>query len=293
MEETASLNSYWLKEIESVKHLATDMSAAKLALHSHFDEIAQATLLAQERLINSPWVNLEKNIFHDIREFQIALGSFDNFTDSYNSLIQSFKIQERHLVDFPPFVSGLPPIEVLTGADLLDSLSRSSDTEQYVEEADALELEIREDIETSLEELLEYINPEIRRLWKGAKQALVSSNPDKNRHVVVSLREMITHILHAIAPDSEVSKWTSNPSHFHNDRPTREVRLLYICRDINHGPFEQFMNKDVDAHVKFIRLFQRGTHEVVINFTEQQLKTLLIRAESLARFLLITWKNGH
>ena len=126
---------------------------------------------------------------------------------------------------------------------------------------------------------------------RGAKEAMASTNPDKKRHVVVSLREMLTYILHGIAPDNEVSKWTSKPVHFHEGRPTREARLLYVCRDINHGPFEQFVSKDVEAHIKFFHLFQRGTHELDINFTEQQLRTLVVRTEALARFLLITWKN--
>ncbi|HHT9115780.1 MAG: hypothetical protein HY607_10535 [Planctomycetes bacterium] len=289
-EEATSINRFWQTEIESAKHLASGVEAAKLALHSHFDDMAQASLLAQERLLNSPWRNLERSILSKTNELSSALNSFNIFTESYNSLIQSFNTKEFNIIDFPPFVSGLPPIEILTSSDLLDTISRD-ETEEYVEESDALEAKIREDIEISLEELLGNINPKIRRLWQGAKAALSSTNPDKKRHVVVSLREMLTYILHSIAPDSEISKWTSKPSHFHEGRPPREARLLYICRDINHGPFEQFVNRDVDAHVKFIHLFQRGTHELNINFTEQQLRTLVVRTESLVRFLLITWKN--
>jgi hypothetical protein len=290
VEEAASINRYWETKIESARHLAWGMDAAKLALHSHFDDIAQASLLAQERLLNSPWENLERSIFNKTHDLSSVLDSFNTFTQSYESLIRSFNNETFSIVDFPPFVSGLPPIEILTSSDLLDSISRD-ETDDYVEEADALEIEIREDIESSLEELLSYMNPEINRLWQGAKEAMASTNPDKKRHVVVSLREMLTHILHGVAPDSEVSKWSSKPVHFHEGRPTREARLLYVCRDINHGPFEQFVSKDVEAHIKFIRLFQRGTHELDINFTEQQLRTLIVRTEALARFLLITWKN--
>jgi hypothetical protein len=290
VEEAASINRYWETEIESARHLAWGMDAAKLALHSHFDDIAQASLLAQERLLNSPWENLERSIFNKTHDLSSVLDSFITFTQGYESLIRSFNNKTFSIVDFPPFVSGLPPIEILTSSDLLDSISRD-ETDDYVEEADALEIEIREDIESSLEELLGYMNPEINQLWQGAKEAMASTNPDKKRHVVVSLREMLTHILRGVAPDSEVSKWSSKPVHFHEGRPTREARLLYVCRDINHGPFEQFVSKDVEAHIKFIRLFQRGTHELDINFTEQQLRTLIVRTEALARFLLITSKN--
>lgn len=246
--------------------------------------------MAQGRLLSSHWKDLEKSVFHKTGELTGAIESFNSLTANYNSLIHSFSAKEFDIVDFPPFVSGLPPIEILTSSDLLDTISRD-ETEESVEQADALEDEIREEIESSLEELLSHLNPEIGRLWLGAKEALASSNPDKKRHIVVSLREMLTHILHSIAPDTEVFRWSSNPSHYHEGRPTREARLLFVCRDINHGPFEQFVKKDVESHIKFIRLFQRGTHEININFTEQQVRALIVRAEALARFLLITWKN--
>lgn len=289
-EEAASINSHWKAEIESIKQLSSSVEASSLALNLHYDGIAQASLLAQECLLNSHWNDLEKSVFHKTGELSGALESFNILTENFNSLVHSFSAKEFDVIDFPPFVSGLPPVEILTSSDLINTISRD-ETEEYVEDADTLESEIREDIESSLEELLVYVNPEIKRLWLGAKESLSSTNPDKKRHVVVSLREMLTHILHGIAPDNEVSKWISKPSHYHEGRPTREARLLYVCRDINHGPFKQFVNKDVDSHIKFIRLFQRGTHEIDISFTDQQLKTLIVRSEALARFLLITRKN--
>lgn len=289
-DEVASINRHWLAEIESVKHLCSGAEAAKLALDSHFDSIAQVSLLAQERLLNASWIDLERSAIYKTNELKCALESFSNLTENYNSLVQSFSERECDITDFPPFVSGLPPIEILTSSDLLDTISKD-ETEDYVEEADDLEFEIREDIESSLEELLNYFNPEIRRLWLGAKEAFSSTNPDRKRHIVVSLREMLTHILQGIAPDNDISKWSTEPSHYHEGRPTREARILYVCRDINHGPFAKFVNKDVESHIKFIRLFQRGTHEININYTDQQLKTLIVRAEALARFLLVTGKN--
>lgn len=291
IERTRDLNRHWQNIVASCKGISNELNTGRLALQSHFDEIAQISLLAQGRLMRTPWVNLKNNVFSKIKEFPLAVDSFNEFTGSYKSLLQSFNKKENQIVTFPPFVSGLPPIEVLAGADLLDTLARTEKgTDQRIEKADDLETEVRKNIETSLEELLEYVNPKIKRLWQGAKQAFISDNPDKSRHVVISLREMLTQVLHAIAPDSEVRKWSSNPSHLHEGRPTRQARLLYVCRDINHDPFEQFMDRDVKSHLKFIELFQKGTHGLNINFTEQQLKTLLIRTESLVRFLLLTWE---
>lgn len=290
-EEAISINRSWKAEIDSIERLSSSVGeASKLAIGLHYEEIARASLLAQERLLNLQWNNLEKSVFHKTGELTGAIESFKSLTENYSSFVCSFSTNQFNIIDFPPFVSAIPPTEILLSSDLVDTISRT-ETEEYIEEADDLEDKIREDIESSLVELLAYVNPEINRLWLGAKKALSSTNPDKKRHVVVSLREMITHILHTIAPDADVIKWTTDPSHYDKGRPTREARLLFICRDINHGPFKEFVNKDVESHIKFIRLFQRGTHEINIDFTDQQIGTLIVRSEALARFLLITWKN--
>lgn len=290
IDEISPINHYWEREIKSISHFAPGINSAEIVLQSHFDNMARTSLLAQELLLKAPWEKLERSTFNELHDLSGVLDSFNTLTQSYDSLIQSFKNEKLNVVAFPPFVSGLPPIEVLTSSDLIFSISRD-ETEDGVEE-DERKVEIREDIENSFEELLSDMNPKIIRPWQGAKKAIASKNPDKTRHVVVSLREMLTHILHSIAPDSEVSKWTSNPDYFSKGRPTRKARLLYACRDINHGPFEQFVSKDIDSHIMFLDLFQRGTHDLDTNFTDQQLKALIIKAEALGRLLLITSKNN-
>jgi hypothetical protein len=104
----------------------------------------------------------------------------------------------------------------------------------------------------------------------------------------VSLRELVTHVLDAIAPSKEIQTWTRDPSHFHDERPTREARVLFVCRGVNHGPFSKFVSADVRATIEFIGLFQRGTHELAVSFSEVQLRALVTRAEALLRFLLLT-----
>ena len=61
---------------------------------------------------------------------------------------------------------------------------------------------------------------------------------------------------------------------------------MYICRDINIGPFQKFVQKDVAATIEFINLFQEGTHKVTSSFTEQQLLALKAKTESTLTFLM-------
>ena len=181
---------------------------------------------------------------------------------------------------------------MLVGSSLLEIIS-NNESERYDREINTFEYEIRQDTEKSLNDLFHRFNPKLKPLLHGAREAIYSTNPDKERHILVSLREMITHILHGISPDKEVKKWTSAPEHYHNNRPTRKARILYVCRNINFGPFEDFMHYDVESTIKFIELLNNGTHRVEPSLTEEQLESLIVRAESMAEFLLTTWKNTN
>jgi len=290
LEEASSANYHWLNAIDSAKQIDSVTASAKIVLDAHFNSMALASLLAQECLIKTSWNDLGKSAIYKSNNMLRAIESFNCLTTYYKNLVQSFNEKEFKITNYPPFISGLPPIEILMGSKLLDAIS-ADDTEKHVEESETIEFEIGKNIESSLEDLLNQFNPNIRNLWLGAKEAFSSNNPDRKRHIIVSLREMITHILHTIAPDTDIYKWTKDSNHYKEGKPTREARILYICRNINHDPFTKFLSKDIESHIEFIRLFQRGTHEINVSLTEIQLKTLIIRAEALARFLLVIKKG--
>ena len=187
--------------------------------------------------------------------------------------MQSFQTHEHFMASFLPH-------EILTSVDVLASLSHTpavSDTD----------LELEDEHDGTLEGLLAALNPALLSVLDGAKDALRSDNPDRGRHVAVSLRELITHVLDMLAPPAAVQGWTSEPSHFYDGRPTREARVLFACRTVNHDHFSRFVSADVRATVEFISLFHRGTHELSAAFTEAQLRALVARTESLLRFLLL------
>lgn len=193
----------------------------------------------------------------------------------------------------PPIVSSGPPVEVFTNAGILEALFRPIKQEQSADFEIEASRAIENEIEASLDDLLSALNSDFHRLLQGAKDALRSGNPDRARHITSSLRELFTHVLHTIAPDLEVMEWSSDPTHFHDGRPTRSARVLYVCRRINHGPFTQFMSADVKASLDLINMFQRGTHEIASGFTEGQLRLLVVRTESLLRFLLLTHRASE
>lgn len=140
-------------------------------------------------------------------------------------------------------------------------------------------------IET-LEYRLANIDPDLPNMLLGARAALKTPNPDRARHVIVSLRELVTHVLHRLAPDESLRTWTNDASLFENGRPTREARLLYIHREIRSG----ILSKPIDFHVKggiaLIRILNRETHVASSRLTDKELLVLFSATESLLHFIL-------
>jgi hypothetical protein len=281
---STALGPHWEGSIAAYQRFSEQASAAELALKAHYTSVAESALLAQERLLSVPWDSLGSATTMHAREFAAIGDRFTTLVDTYGSLIRSFDEREHFMAAFPPIVSAGPPVEILTSARVLDFLSRPLPAEGYPKVD--FESELEDEIEASVDELLAALNPELQIMWLGAKAALRSVNPDRSRHVAFSLRELVTHVLHALAPNDEIKSWTSDPSHFHEGRPTREARVLFVCRGINHGSFTKFIRADVRASIEFIALFQRG-HELAVSFSEEQLRTLLTRTESFLRFLLL------
>jgi len=137
--------------------------------------------------------------------------------------------------------------------------------------------------------LLRQSHPDLARMIKGARQALVETNIDRIRHVLVSLREGLTHLIHRYSPDRDVIKWVKDNSKsdelLHNGRPTRKARLLFICRKINYEPLEKFCEKDVQATLELINVFQR-VHESIPCLTNAQLRAIIAKTESVITFIL-------
>jgi hypothetical protein len=170
----------------------------------------------------------------------------------------------------------MPTVEYLNGSVLTRSVT-ADEVDDFEVEAETAE---------SLDYFLAQLDPNLVTVLHGARQALTSTNPDRIRHFSASFRELLTHVLHMLAPDEEIRTWSTSPQDFAKGRPTRKARLRYICRDINHEPFEEFVNKDIEAVLEFFQLFHRGTHTIAARFTNRQLKALHVRVESAMRFLI-------
>jgi hypothetical protein len=92
--------------------------------------------------------------------------------------------------------------------------------------------------------------------------------------------------VHRLAPDDEIKAWSTDREHYHDSRPTRRARLLYICRRFSCDPLTKFVENDVKAALTLVESLNAGTHVVESKLTTSQLEAIVYRMESLALFLL-------
>lgn len=152
-------------------------------------------------------------------------------------------------------------------------------------------VEVEDQLLLTLPPALGRIDTDLYRLWRGAWEAFGSSNPDRIRHSVTSLRELLTHVLHALAPDDDVRGWTSNPAHYHSGRPTRRARFLFVLSRIDGENLRRYLEKEAESCSALMEAFQPGTHEIVPAFSDIQLKVMLRKAHSIIGTLLEIWEN--
>lgn len=290
--EAIGASKHWQAELDMYKSFSGEAEAYRLALKGHYSDVAELSLIAQDHMRLLKWDKIGCTIGMSPELISPVASSFLKLLKSYDHLFRSFQEAEYKMASFPPFISKLPPVEIITGSDFLVTISGKRG-EQSPEEVEEIQTRVSEDIEFSLEDLLVRLNEGLIPLWQGAKEALKSYNPDRSRHVIVSLRELVTHILHQTAPDNDIRSWTADQSLYSDGHPTRQARLLFICRGVNHDPFRRFVNKDVSAHLELIQILQRGTHELSIDLTYEQLRALVVRTESLLRFILVIWNSNN
>jgi hypothetical protein len=188
-------------------------------------------------------------------------------------------------------VSTIPPIEFYLNTRFIENISFTR--EKAREETDLIP-SLTEETKDELEAILGVLDPSLIKLWKGAKEALNSNNPDAIRHFVTSLRELISHVIHKLSPDDELRAWSNLPDYYYNNRPTRRGRLLFICRKIiNHDQFSELLKKDIDLLLAYVDIFQEGTHAIDSHLTNTQLDLLMLKAESAIRFLIRIWKDTN
>lgn len=265
----------------SIPRVATALASQQAALRrssaSHYISSQQAVLSVRKSLdAQNRLLRLTKTSPSFLADSNRLLSS--NLLEGISSLTTSYQNAIESIPDLlspqSAFIAKYTPAEYLSGIEVLEKIYTESD-----EEAEAEEL-------PSVDEELTSFDEQLLNMLNGARSSLRSDNPDKARHVTTSVRELFTHVLHRLAPDKAILQWTEDSSHYHNGRPTRRTRLLYICRQFSDDPMKKFVEADVAAALALIDALNAGTHGVTSKLTEFHLQAIICRMESLILYLL-------
>jgi len=274
---------------EITKNFTLTNQLAELTLRRHTSEMLSFSLSAQSNIMELQSFRLGESILASESIQKSLLDGLEGISNTYNNLFNAISSHPARIAEFSPVVTRHPPIELFRESRVLEEITVPTSERQLEPDSDVGVISE----EKSLEDWLLEIDPRLNDLLRGAHEALTSNNPDRSRHVATSVRELFTHLIHIIAPDDGILKWTSKDEHFHQGRPTRRARLLYICRQIDFGELSDFVDDDVRAALTLVDALHSGTHDISSCFSERQLMVLLDRMESLILFLLrLNAENG-
>lgn len=252
---------------------------------SHLSQITQTSILAQSALAGIEFSRIG-GAFSVPDEIKTSFANgFTDFSTSYKNLFKSFEVPETSLFRLPPSVSQFPTVEFFNGVDLLETTVDEENRDKYEEERIIVREEIRESTNESIIVQLREVNADWIAMLEGAKQSLNSTNPDKTRHCITSLRELVREVMDYLSPDDQIKDWSKSTEDYHNNNPTRRARLRFITRNINHDALSDFVEKDIAAILAAIKIFQAGTHVANSKLTEAQIAALIARVESTILFL--------
>ncbi|WP_426324374.1 hypothetical protein [Pedobacter sp. R-06] len=272
--------------------LAGVLTASSLFEKKHISSVGLAleaassyTRLAEINLAAFQWDSIGKRINLSQAAVQVAQKGFLGVSEGYSSLLRSISEKPNWIYEAPE-TAKIPAQDYYIGSRILKIVS-IDDPEEVSEEQ--LDSEITEKNRDAISQYLPVVHKDLPDLWHGAVQAMQSDNPDKIRHVITSLRELYTHVLHLLAPDDVITKWDVNKEHYANGRPTRRGRFLYLCRNLNgsNSQFAKLLKTEIDATLAMIDLFQGGTHSIKSTFSPFELEFIKIKADTTLRTFLM------
>jgi len=178
-----------------------------------------------------------------------------------------------------PVISASSHFQVLKNLHYIETSIEDETKEDYFEAVN--------DNCSTAEKKIKAANKNWLVLLNGAEQSFLSRNPDKVRHTITSLRELITQILHTSAPDNELKQKYTEPKYYYDGKPTRRTRIKYILfNKYSNSSLIDIIDKDIATILEMFNLFQEGTHKVVSSLSDDELKFILKRTILMIEQLL-------
>jgi predicted pPIWI-associating nuclease len=181
------------------------------------------------------------------------------------------------------------PSEIV--AEVAPEVFRALDLDRAIADGSRSSVDTQRDglasgVEDELQGLLADLEPELVTMLLGARAAEQSGQPDRARHVCTSLRELFGHVLRTLAPDEAIKAWSADASHYHEGRPTRNARMVFIYRSVSSSPLRKFIDADIRAAIELVDVLNNGTHVARFAVDEKSLRILRCRLEGVLLMIL-------
>ena len=279
----------WLSELRRAAVPSIRLEGiARLALSDiSYDLAVTGRLMAK---VN--YDNLRKHLNVQLSVVSEVQRSMSTLLTSYRGLAESI-LSVEDLVQLPSFVLPEATRGLSVKSHALESLQLRPPP---VSDNTLSEIAIVEEIDertVGLSSLLADIDRDLVALYTGAMQSLRGTNPDRQRHVVTSLRTLWDAVFRVLAPDDAVTSWVKaqtlpNEEYSQEGRPTRRARLAYVLRNVNSAPLTQYVDASVRAALKLHELYNR-VHNTRLGLTEQQLLVIVLDTKvSLEYFIRVS-----
>jgi hypothetical protein len=191
------------------------------------------------------------------------------------------------LVEVPATLACELALETYRTLDLDQTFSGQDDSED-LETREALSASVRGELDARILEL----EPSFIQMLQGARSSLKTSNEDMARHVCVSLRELLGHVLRMVAPDEKVMSWSSLPGHFHDGRPTRTARLDCLLDTSGCSLLKRYLRLALKSVIEVIDQLNAPTHTPQSPLTRHHLEVLLCKVEGDLNLILKIASGG-
>ena len=200
-----------------------------LSLGAHLASISRLTETSRmiASAIPSDTIGRALGVSAEIRSG--LLTDFEGLTNSYGRLYEELSRSEQAILSRSPTVTARPAAQYFTAVDLLETTTGPELEREQEAEIEEVRSQVAAENAVVLDECLGKRHNDLLVMVRGARDAFTSKHTDYVRHFTTSLRELFTHVLHRLAPDAEVKKFSNNPDDFPSGKPIR----LSICNKIS------------------------------------------------------------
>ena len=275
----AGIHSAWKEPVGLDSAVRAMTTVVGLGLREHSQQL---------RLVNQFIADtIAKPVFQDLTFLDRRVEkSVLSLSASYERLFSGIAGLDGQVAAVPGFVTVLPPRDLVFKTTVVASRSKAVNQDELVEVLNAPTY-----LGAPIDDLLEELDPRFLPVLREAKDAITGNGKGKVRHVAVSLREVCRAVLHHLAPNEEVAKWTTDKDHYHNGRPTRRARMLYINRTVSYGPYARYLNQSVRAMEVLLDTLNDATHNLESDACDFQLRLMLRDATNLLETLIVTARH--